>query len=99
MRKLIQINNLTEKDVGRWVTYVDGVGKKEEGKLKSWNDTFIFVVYTCNNEWDRFKDFTGAATSPKDLYFKEDPKLYKIDSWSDPEDLSFKNTHLGEWPK
>jgi len=96
---MIKIKDLRKKDIGRWVTYQALDGHREEGKLKSWNDRFIFVVYNCNYEWDRFKDFTGAATRPEDLYFKEDPKLYKIDSWSDPEDLSFKNTHLGEWPK
>lgn len=73
---MINISKLTDKDVGRWVTYIDGMRKTEEGKLKSWNDKYIFVVYHCNNEWDCFKDFTGAATRPEDLYFKEDPELY-----------------------
>lgn len=47
----------------------NGVGELEKGKIKSWNDNFIFVVYKCDNQWDRFQDYTGCATSPDDLEF------------------------------
>lgn len=66
---MIDIAQLTASDVGRWVWYKPSFGDKEKGKLKSWNSQFIFVVYKCAGEWDRFKDFTGAPTSPKDLEF------------------------------
>ncbi len=66
---MIDIATLTEKDKGRWVEYTGGAGEKECGKLKSWNDTYIFVVYKCAGEWHRYQDFTGQATSPKDLKF------------------------------
>lgn len=68
---MIDISKLTKEDVGRWVIYTSSGGDKvEEGKIKSWNDTNIFVVYHCNDEWDRFQDFTGAATHPEDLEWK-----------------------------
>jgi hypothetical protein len=51
------------------VLYQGSGGEKEKGRLKSWNDKFIFVVFKCNGEWDRFQDFTGVATHPKDLRF------------------------------
>lgn len=68
---MIDLVKLTKGDVGRWVEYTPGHGAKERGRLKSWNEKFIFVVYKCDNEWKRFKDYTGAATWPKDLRFVE----------------------------
>jgi len=65
----MDIKTLTKDDIGRWVRYKDGTGGKEDGRIKSWNDNYIFVVYHCNNEWSRFYDFTGAGTNPSDLEF------------------------------
>lgn len=66
---MINIKELTIEDGGRWVEYINGTGEKERGRIKSWNDSFIFVVYKCNEEWLRYRDFTGVATSPQDLTF------------------------------
>ena len=63
---VIDIKELILADIGRWVVYGDGF-KKEAGRIKSWNDKYIFVVYKCDNQWHRFQDFTGCATNPKDL--------------------------------
>lgn len=62
---MINISELKEEDVGRWVIY-NGFNR-EEGRIKSWNGLYIFVVYKCDNQWDRFQDFTAAATDPEDL--------------------------------
>lgn len=70
----MKINNLTEKDIGRWVVYTTPHGSKETGKIKSWNDAFVFVVYHCAGEWDNYQDYTGCATRPEDLQFKEQTK-------------------------
>jgi hypothetical protein len=64
---VINIKDLEKRDVGHWVTYTLSTGKQETGRIKSWNDKFIFVVYKCADEWDKFKDYTGVATNPKDL--------------------------------
>jgi hypothetical protein len=58
---MINIEQLTEKDVGRNVTYTDGKKNKEFGHITSWNKKFIFVDYgprCCGR---------GIATYPKDL--------------------------------
>lgn len=58
---MINIKKLTEKDIGRNVTYIDGTGHKEFGRITSWNNKFIFVDYgphCCGR---------GHATSPEDL--------------------------------
>lgn len=65
---MIDLAELRKEDIGRWVLYDDNF-KKEKGRIKFWNDEFIFVVYKCNSEWDRFQDFTGCATNPEDLRF------------------------------
>lgn len=66
---MIQINTLTPSDVGRWVEYRGRAGELDRGRIKSWNDKYIFVVYACAGEWQRFFDFTAAATNPSDLSF------------------------------
>jgi len=65
---MIHIKDLKQSDIGRWVIYNTGF-KLEEGKIKSWNDKYIFVVYKCDDDWDNFKDYTGCATRPEDLIF------------------------------
>lgn len=69
---MINISELTSEDVGRWVIYTGSVGVIERGKLKSWNDTNIFVVYHANGNWDadHWKDYTGQSTRPEDLEFE-----------------------------
>ena len=66
---MIDIAQLDNKDIGRWVWYTPGKGDKEKGRIKSWNSHFIFVVYKCAGEWKRFQDFTAAATHPENIEF------------------------------
>ena len=66
----INTQMLRPSDVGKWVIYTNGVGETERGKLKSWNDNNLFVVFQCNNEWERFQDFTGSSCNPKDVHFE-----------------------------
>lgn len=78
---MINISKLTTDEwegssVGKWVLYTPFPGaKKEKGRIKSWNDKFIFVVYNCNNQWSRFEDYTAAATNPEHLQFMPDPEV------------------------
>lgn len=66
---MIDLATLKKSEIGRWVLYTAGDGSTEKGRLKSWNDKFIFIVYKCAGEWDRYKEFTGQATDPGDLRF------------------------------
>lgn len=66
---MIQIKELGPQHVGKWVEYRDAAGETERGRIKSWNEQVVFVVYRCDNEWHRFKEFTAAATDPADLTF------------------------------
>ena len=66
---MIAIKDLQESDIGRWVEYRGSGGEVEQGKLKGWNDRFIFVVYKCAGQWTKFKLYTGQATKPEDLHF------------------------------
>lgn len=73
---MIDISKLNEGNVGNWVKYTsrDG-GKVEKGRIKSWNDSGIFVVYNCAGEWDRFYDYTAAHTNPEYLEFTDEIPL------------------------
>ena len=66
---MINIKELTKADVGRWVEYQNSYGQIEKGKIKSWNNKYIFVVYHCDDKWDNFQDYTAAATKPEDLFW------------------------------
>ena len=66
---MIDIVELRKEDIGRWVLYEGPAGEKEKGRIKSWNNKYIFVVYKCDHRWDRFQDFTAAATNPEDLRY------------------------------
>jgi len=67
---MIDIRQLTDEDIGRYVFYTNGVGNKEMGRVKSWNYKWVFVVYNCADEWDDFTNYTAAATDPADLEWK-----------------------------
>ena len=65
----IEINQLGPESIGKWVEYRGAAGTVARGRIKSWNDRVVFVVYRCAGEWSQFKDFTAAATDPADLSF------------------------------
>lgn len=53
--------------IGQRVTY-KSFGKSEKGIVKSFSDAeHVFVVYHCNEEWDRYMYYTGARTEIEDL--------------------------------
>ena len=66
---MINIAKLTEDDIGKWVIYQPIKGKPEEGRIKDWNDKFVFVVYRCENRWDNFRGYTAQGTKPEQLTF------------------------------
>lgn len=61
---MIDIPTLTEKDVGREVVY-HSTGITEYGYLKSWNDSYLFVVY------GQASMGRGSATRPQDCTFTD----------------------------
>ena len=72
----INIKELKPDDIGRLVTYSDFSGVVETGIIKSWNESFVFVVYyarkggsTNCEKLRNFQNYTAASTNPKDLEF------------------------------
>jgi hypothetical protein len=37
--------------------------------LLSETDQLVYVVYQCDDQWDRFEEYNAAATDPEDLDF------------------------------
>lgn len=68
---MIDISELNNDSIGAWVCYTAGDGHTENGKIKSWNDSGIFVVYNAAGKWanDEWKDYTAAHTPPDTLEF------------------------------
>jgi hypothetical protein len=66
---MIQISSLSESDRGRWVIYSALSLHSERGRIKDWTDQVIYVVYQCDDQWDRFEEYTAQATNPEELEF------------------------------
>lgn len=61
---MIHLENLTDKDKGRRVGYLLKAGDEiQEGKLSSWNETYIFVKYDKHTNWG------SIPTPPEKLQF------------------------------
>lgn len=57
---MIDITQLTDRDIGRGVVYVPGHNAKhEDGIIRSWNESYVFVEYSGSR--------TPKATRPGDL--------------------------------
>jgi hypothetical protein len=69
---MIDIDSLTEDDVGRWVTYRKGP-RVNRGRIRGWSDRVVYVVYWAGSgeHWDKFKDYYACATPPEDVEFDE----------------------------
>ena len=54
---------------GDIVTYSPFSGNKQYGKVKSICDDpgFAFVVFSCNDDWDNYEQYTGQKTNIKNL--------------------------------
>jgi len=51
---MIPIASLTDADQGRWVIYHAMPGHLERGRIKSWTNQFIYVVFHCpDDQWDK----------------------------------------------
>jgi len=71
---MIDPKALRKTDARRWVEYCPSAGPKEKGRIKSWNERWIFVVYHCGGDWNSFQNYTAAATEPEDLIFTTEDK-------------------------
>ena len=93
----VALGLLKPDDVGLWVVYVghrlsahDGhypmpAVHEEWGRVKSWNDQWVFVVYKCAGQWDDFASYTAAATDPEDLYIPTAQQLQeRLAYWDSP---------------
>jgi len=69
----IYICELSESDVGAWVEYDAPYADVEKGRIKSWTEKHVFVVFHCAGEWDNFADYTAKACEPSRLFRTEEP--------------------------
>jgi hypothetical protein len=74
--KLIKNKSLK---VGDYVLYCAG-HKNEKGRVKSiaHEPGFVFVVYHCAGEWDRYMNYTSARTEVSDLERLTKEEFYAI---------------------
>ncbi len=68
---MIKLEDLTSEDIGSWVTFALSQGRRQLGRIKSFNDQWVFVVYNCNSDWDNYANYTAAATTAPSLTFVE----------------------------
>lgn len=60
---------LDQDMIGEWVTYVDGSGHEEKGRIKKLDNhkQVAWVVYKCNGDWDNYQKYTGQSTKYSDI--------------------------------
>jgi hypothetical protein len=75
---MIYITDLRPEHVGQWVRYRGRMGEWEEGRIKSWNDRYLFVVFKCDNNWDRFEDYTGQSCDLSTIDFIDPPSAREV---------------------
>ena len=62
------VTKMSEFNIGDKVTYVPDFGYLESGIIKSICDNdSVFVVYTCDGNWEHYDNYTGFKTKIKDL--------------------------------
>ena len=66
------LGSLTKADIGQWVEYA-AHNTSEKGRIKSFNDKWIFVVFNCADDWDNFCNYTAAACAPESITVIEPP--------------------------
>lgn len=71
------ITHLNDNDIGAWIYYVPSYAKNnpiewQRGRIKSFRnkDQIAFVVYATNDDWDNYRDYTGASTRYEDLVWQ-----------------------------
>ena len=65
---MIIIASLSDNDHGRWVIFRGD--RNDRGRIKSWNERFIYVVFCCGGHWDDYANYSAAPTLPEDLEFE-----------------------------
>jgi len=65
---MINIKQLTEKDIGRRVKCSTHKGIEDFGKIKTWDDKFIYVIF---ENWVCGKGFISEPVYPQYLTFKK----------------------------
>ena len=76
---MIEISELTKADKGKWVRIKNLPGKKATGRIKTWNTSFIFVVFQCDNDWDNYADYTAEAVKWSNLEFIDEEDKQKME--------------------
>ena len=70
-----KIEKLTKDDLWKMVEYwaFNEFDETEQWVIKSFSNEskVAWVVYKCNNNWSRYKDYTWVSTNYSDLSFKK----------------------------
>lgn len=61
--------------IGEWVIYCDRGLRQELGRVKSFNATYVFVVFNCDCNWNNYTDYTAQACYPTKLEAVPEIKL------------------------
>ncbi len=67
---MLDLDKLTNNDIGKWVVYKGGAGEMEYRRIKFWNKSVVFVVYERDSrDMEHYENYNAIATSPEDLTF------------------------------
>jgi hypothetical protein len=68
---MIHIKELGPEQIGRWVDYRGAAARSKRARLSLGTIVPCSSCTAAINEWNRFSEFTAAATDPSDLTFRK----------------------------
>ena len=63
----------TTADIGTYVLYQKDAVSTKVGRIKAVGNQWMFVVFDCNNRWDRYHTYPSLAVRPATLTRTEAP--------------------------
>ena len=60
------IKDLKQSDIGRFVIYTPN---GDLGRITSFSDKWVNVVYRCNHDWEDYRNYTANSTKREHLIF------------------------------
>lgn len=69
----IDHTKLSYRHLGNWVRFDQQHGESRFGRLKTWNEKYVFVVFSCGGDWDNWHNYTGQSCNPDDCAFVDKP--------------------------
>lgn len=91
----MKIFELKKGNIGAWVKFIDGAGKNDYGRLKSFDNEIrlAWIVFHCAGQWHKYYNYTAQGVKYGDFSFVEGKLKQQFDQEAERMELEEKNEH------